>query len=144
MLINEALTARAIEPHEDDPIWAVVEHAVGFPTPAKMAEVRRQYLSAERRLVAFEINGVLVGALGFEEAAPKDAIMEHIAVAVSARGQGVGRDIVRWLCSQGFAALRAETHADAVGFYERCGFEVERFVDGRFPDTARFRCVLWC
>lgn len=66
-----------------------------------------------------------------------------IAVAEDRRRRGVGRFLVEAILREGgFSALQAETDADAVGFYRKCGFETERFVR-TFPDgeAERFRCV---
>lgn len=50
--------------------------------------------------------------------------------------------MVEWLSHEGFHLIEAETDADAVEFYRRCGFTTEGLVDRRFPGTPRFRCTL--
>jgi len=39
-----------------------------------------------------------------------------------------------------FMSLEAETDADAVSFYERCGFAITSLGE-RFPGIERFRCI---
>lgn len=126
---------------ESDPVWRLLENAVGFPTPAKMAAVRLDYASSSRRLVAFEIDGHLVAALGFIGDGSAVARMLHIAVAEHSRRMGIGRALVAWLDSQGFNTIMAETDLDAVGFYERVGFTATP-TTSEYPNAQRFRCVL--
>lgn len=67
-------------------------------------------------------------------------ILTAIGVAVSHRGRGLGRRLLRevertidddW--------IEAETDDDAVGFYRSCGFAVESLGE-KYPGVERFRC----
>ena len=50
--------------------------------------------------------------------------------------------MLRQLCAKlMLKQLTAETDADAVGFYQRCGFEVESLGE-LYPGAERFRCTL--
>lgn len=67
----------------------------------------------------------------------------NIAVAPNARRRGIGKTMITALQQKHRTAITAETDNDAVGFYRKCGFEIQGFT--RRYDTAeyqRYSCVL--
>lgn len=126
---------------------ALVGHALGSATEARLDAVMAQYAAPSWRLLGFETGGSLVGCIGYaaetDESATTAAAVQHIAVVPEARRSGVGRTMLRWLREvDGLRALRAETDDDAVGFYRRCGFSAERVTHPRFPAARRWACTL--
>jgi ribosomal protein S18 acetylase RimI-like enzyme len=119
-------------------------YSVGYPTPEKLDRVLQRYaVDPARRLVGFERDGSLDGYVGFELHGAGSATIWNIAVQLSARRQGLGRQIVRWLIDvAGLTRLTAETDQNAVEFYRRLGFTVTSLGDERYPGTERFRCDL--
>ena len=67
-----------------------------------------------------------------------------IAVAEQRRGRGIGSAMIRQaMNAEGIARLCAQTDADAVGFYQKCGFSTER-EEVRYPNgiSVRYSCFL--
>ena len=132
--------------HEAE-VRALVGHALGSSTAARLDEVMAQCAAPSWRLVGFEAAGSLVGCVGYaaetDESATAAAIVQHIAVVPEARRSGVGRTMLRWLREvEGLRSLRAETDEDAVGFYRRRGFSAERVTHPRLPEARRWACTL--
>jgi ribosomal protein S18 acetylase RimI-like enzyme len=132
-------------PRREEPaVRALVALSVGYPTPEKLDRILRRYADdPARHLVGFDRDGSLDGYVGFALHGAGSATIWNIAVRPSARRQGLGRQIVRWLIDvAGLTRLTAETDRDAVGFYRQLGFAVTSLGDERYPGTERFRCEL--
>lgn len=127
---------------EEAGVQELLAAAVGYPSPERLARVSARYREAGWRLLGLERGGRLVGLIGLEVQPPDRAVVQHIAVVPQERGRGIGRALL----SQAAAALAvrhltAETDADAVGFYRRCGFAVASLGEV-YPGVERFRCTL--
>ena len=95
-----------------------------------------------RVLLGLEAEGTLTGCIGVQPFPAGRAIIRHIAVDAACRKRGVGRSMVNYVQeTYGARALVAETDSEAVGFYKRCGFQVE-FLGETFTGTERFWCTL--
>ena len=127
----------------DESVRALLSYPVGFPTPGKLEDVRRKYQSEPNWIIkGYELDGDLVGCVGAEMLEPGRVEVRHIAVLPGKRNQGIGRSMLRQLSDElGLGQLAAETDGDAVGFYEKCGFEVESLGE-LYPGVERFRCTL--
>ena len=120
--------------------------ALGYP-PA-LAETKADRVIAEYQanpgqpMLGVEHNGELVGLIGLKLDDGPAAVIRHIVVQPALRDRGLGGAMIRAVCER-FALCRlvAETDRDAVGFYHRCGFEVESLGE-LYSGTERFRCVL--
>ncbi|HZQ38879.1 MAG TPA: GNAT family N-acetyltransferase [Dehalococcoidia bacterium] len=92
-------------------------------------------------LLGLEARGALVGCIGVEPRGSRHAVIRHIAVLPAHQRHGVGRAMIAFVQRQyAFMSLEAETDADAVSFYERCGFAITSLGE-RFPGIERFRCI---
>lgn len=92
-------------------------------------------------LYAYERDGLLVGVVGIEPRSDGEGEIRHIATAIESRLRGVGRRMIDLASGRhGLVVVEAETDADAVGFYEACGFDVVSLGE-LYPGTERFRCV---
>jgi len=132
------LTARVDEPH----IQALLAEAMGYTTLERLARVCARYREAGWHLLGLEEGGRPVGLIGLELQAPGRAVIHHIAVLPAQRHRGIGRALLRGAAeSLGLRHLTAETDADAVSFYRRCGFAVESLGE-KYPGVERFRCAL--
>lgn len=134
------LVPRRAEPEVRD----LFSLSVGYPTPEKLDRVLARYADdPQRRLIGFVRAGALDGSVGFEIHGATSATIWNIAVQPEARGQGLGRAIIRWLTDEiGLTRLAAETDRRAVGFYRRLGFSITSLGDARYPGTERFACKL--
>ena len=75
-----------------------------------------------------------------------DSFAEIMGIAVSDkfRRRGIGSQLIQFAMeSEGLERMHAQTDGDAVGFYRKCGFTVERIVVD-YPDgpAVRYNCVL--
>jgi ribosomal protein S18 acetylase RimI-like enzyme len=140
-----AISLIDLRPRVDEPdLRQVLAHSVGFPTPEKMERVCAEYrTSIDRVLLGVEDEGGrLVGCIGLILGPEAAAVVKNIAVRPDRRGQGVGRALLSEVIARfGLTALVAETDANAVDFYRRCGFSVES-LGQLYPGTERFRCTL--
>ena len=97
----------------------------------------------DRRLAIVGIEGDdhLFGLLGVEQLTAHRAVIRHIVVHPSTRGRGIGRRmLVQAIARFELSALMAETDADAVGFYKRCGCMVQSLGE-KYPGVERFSCM---
>jgi ribosomal protein S18 acetylase RimI-like enzyme len=119
----------------------VISASVGFPTTEKMTRVAEVYASDPSRTAFALVDGIqVVGVIGLEVLSPGQARITHIAVTPDRRQRGVGRMLIdRVSRLKGLSELFAETDGDAVEFYRRCGFSVERLHD-RQGNRERFMC----
>lgn len=93
-------------------------------------------------ILGADVNGELVGFIGFRPVPPDRAVIRHIAVRRDRRRQGIGKQMVLHVCNvYSLQEITAETDRDAIAFYRRVGFRVESFGE-KYPGTVRFLCRL--
>ena len=132
-----------LKPRLADPsVRKLLSSSIGFPTTAKIEQACNRYLQEPSWvLMGYELDGALVGCIGADVDAPRQALIHHISVTQGAMGQGIGRDMLRHLCLKySLRRLTAETDSDAVEFYRSCGFKVEALGE-QYPGIERFRCT---
>ena len=67
----------------------------------------------------------------------------NIAVAPNARKRGIGKAIISAIQQKYNTTIKAETDADAVEFYQKCGFATEAFMKTyNNAEYQRYKCVL--
>ncbi len=122
-------------------VLSVLEMAVGYPTPAKLAGIAETYRSNPCwSAYALVDQGLVLAVVGAEIQAEDSVRIRHIAVAQEWRRRGLGRRLIEELRRHlGATELYAETDADAAPFYERCGFSVSSLGE-RYPGVERFAC----
>jgi len=122
-------------------VLELLASAMGFPTAERLEQVRARYQEAGWHLLGIEQEGRLVGLIGLQVTAPGQAIIQHIAVAADARRLGIGRMLIGQAAAMlGGRRLTAATDAEAVGFYQRCGFTVQSLGE-KYPGVERFLCT---
>jgi ribosomal protein S18 acetylase RimI-like enzyme len=125
---------------DEDEVRALVREGTG--SSASAARTLARYRSGAWTLLGYVEAGSLVGCIGVEQAGRSEIVVHSLAVKPGFRRKGIGRFMVRELATAfGGSTLVAETDADAVGFYRRCGFAVTSLGE-RYPGTERFRCTL--
>lgn len=131
-------------PGQDDAILRqLLAYSVGYPTPDKIERRFAEYHDGDARCVlAYEIAGSVLGSVGLQHTAPGEAVIGNIAILPEQRGRGHGRRMVAAVWAR-FALhrLNAETDANAVGFYRRCGFAITSLGE-KWPGIERFDCEL--
>ena len=148
--ITLAIMEKRISPFRDakrhisNPIIQELLAASTFePTYEKMAaktdEIRQD---DSRELYIWVENGYIYGVCGFI-AHPDHVEILNIAVAENTRSRGYGSAMIAALCDKYGTAIHAETDDDAVGFYQKCGFETTE-IHKQYGDNKyrRWVCVL--
>ncbi|MEE8338474.1 MAG: GNAT family N-acetyltransferase [Dehalococcoidia bacterium] len=103
--------------------------------------VERYQRSNSWRLYGYPRGERLVGVIGLELRREGNGTIRHIAVVPESRLQAIGRRMIQLAESlHALSAVDAETDADAVGFYEACGFSIESLGE-LYRGVERFRCV---
>jgi len=93
------------------------------------------------RLLGYERGDRAIACIGFEELLDRSVVIHSLAVDPAHRRHCLGRRLIAELRARfPGSTLVAETDADAVGFYARCGFAIESLGE-RFPGVERFRCT---
>ena len=116
-------------------IWA--------PSDAKVGAILARYgCDPGWALLGYESDGLAIGCIGIAIGSHGEAIIEHIAVVADRRRQGIGSSLIRdAVKTLRISSLTAETDADAVLFYRRCGFETQSLGEV-YPGVERFLCRL--
>ncbi|MGI8316289.1 GNAT family N-acetyltransferase [Halobacillus mangrovi] len=128
----------------DDDIQ-VVKPLLSLATSENKAErALFQYLkSKDQCLFLYEKEGILAGCIGIELSMNQKAVIQHIAVSQDYRKQWIGKRMVEFIREQyNIRELRAETDDDAVGFYEKLGFEMESLSE-KYKGVTRYQCTLF-
>ena len=122
-------------------LLVVLAPSVGYPTPDKLSSLADRY-TREPSWSAYALfdGAIPVGVVGLEMTSLGCGHIRHIAVIPEAQRSGLGRRLIDGIRERAsLRELSAETDADAVRFYERCGFTV-RSLGERYPGVERFRC----
>lgn len=88
-----------------------------------------------------------VGAARLREYENRVGKIERVAIRAERRGEGWGRKIMAAVETtaheEGFALLRLDSQNDAIGFYERLGYEVvsESFIDAGIPHRTMVKLL---
>jgi ribosomal protein S18 acetylase RimI-like enzyme len=141
---EEATVLRDAIPGQDDAILRqLLTFSVGYPTPDKIERRFADYRDgADRCLLAYEVDGRILGSVGLVHIAHGEVVIGNIAVLPEYRGRGIGRRMVQQVWAHfGLHQLNAETDGNAVGFYRRCGFAITSLGE-KWPGTERFDCEL--
>ena len=115
--------------------------SVGNPSPTKLGKISDKYANEPGwALFGLEQEGQLIGLIGTELTGAGELRIHHISVVESERGRGYGHRLINEVCHKYNArTLISETDSDAVGFYEKYGFNVRPL--GSQPGRAeRFLC----
>jgi N-acetylglutamate synthase-like GNAT family acetyltransferase len=125
----------------EKPIQDVFALAVGYPTPEKLAGLAAQYESMPTWSAFALFEGAApLGVIGLEQRSPGCAQIRHISVVPDIQRSGIGRRLIEESRTRnGLRELYAETHSDAVPFYQRCGFVVTSLGE-LHPGVERFAC----
>lgn len=137
----DKMLAEAKSKLNDQRVQEALELSV-FPDPDRLGETTEAYRADPKlELYAYEIEGELIGIIGFRLDAERHLIVEHLAVLPEHRGLGYGRGLILEAIElKQPSRIVAETDEEAVDFYRNIGFEVESLGD-RYAGVERFKCV---
>ena len=110
---------------------------------AKTEQILQEYRDCpDQPFLGMEMNGELVGFIGFRLKPPDGVVIRHITVRRNHRRRGIARQMIFQACMENhFKEISAETDLDAVAFYRRIGFTVESLGE-KYPGVERFSCKL--
>ena len=116
--------------------------SIGFPTEARIQEVCDRYATQGNwRLMGVELNGALTGCVGVELLDGGSGQVRHISVQPEEQRKGIGRAMLDHIRDHfQLENVTAVTDSDAVGFWLRCGFNVESLGE-QYPGVERFNCT---
>lgn len=128
---------------ESDPaLISIIRHAIGSPNADKVDSVIQMYKADPKcHLWGISLHGKLVSVLGVEEITDTESRIRHIATQTGDRNRGHASNLIRHVFTESINTLWAETSEDAIGFYERNGFEIKS-IGEQWPGVERFRCTL--
>jgi len=128
---------------DDQAVRELLAVAADHPIAETAAAACRRYAGqAEWELAGWDRDGTVVACIGTERAGPGVVRIRHLAVAADARGQGIGRSLIRRLCQDlQSGRLLVEADAETVGFFRKCGFSTAP-LSGGDVDSQRFLCEL--
>lgn len=105
-------------------------------------EYEKYLMENSRHLYSWEVNGEAIGCMGIEFINAAHCVIKHIAVSPAARGNGVGRKMIDFICDEySFDLISVETDKDAVEFYRSYGFKITSLGE-KYPGVERFLCEL--
>lgn len=131
---------------KEDSDWEQVRELLAacmYPNEEKINRQVVLYQSDEFLLLyGVVIQSELVGLIGVSVDTTGKGVLRHIAVKPNHRGQGIGHTMIKHMMQiHNLIRLEAETDRDAVGFYQRAGFDVACLGE-KYPGVERFLCVL--
>jgi ribosomal protein S18 acetylase RimI-like enzyme len=108
-------------------------------TDRRMEEFRRR---EDLHLYGWLENDEILGACGVEIHSDC-VIINNIAVDPKVRKRGIGKSMITSIQQKYKQIVKAETDDEAVRFYQKCGFEIEKFIKTYNTDEyQRYKCVL--
>ena len=121
----------------------LISHCIFNPEESRIDAAIAKYQTNMYLLArGYMENGKVVGFIGIDVANMDQCVLIHISVEITARGQGVGRKMIKELVSEmGIKNIEAETDDDAVGFYKQCGFDVLNLGE-KYVGVNRYLCKL--
>ncbi|BCB04191.1 GNAT family N-acetyltransferase [Bacillus sp. KH172YL63] len=103
-------------------------------------EYKKSIDSPDRALYVMLQEETYVGCLVIEWKNDYFCEVKHIAVSPSARGRGIGREMIdRLVDTCSFTYLGAETDQEAVDFYRKIGWKITSLGE-KYPGVERFWC----
>ena len=126
----------------DARILAVLSHSLYEPSPEKLRTLAQTCASDHAVSVyACEDHGRILGVVIVKRTDHSTAEILRIATDPCHRRAGVASSLIfHAAAALQCAALTAETDDDTVGFYRKCGFQVETLAT-IYPGTNRYRCT---
>lgn len=132
------------------PAWSDDDLARIVKTPsAGERRIRRGWVAEEENQSAMA--GFVVANALSTPGAPTECELEFVFVATQARGQGIGRTLVRivleWAADLGAEEIRLELRASnirALRLYQQCGFTVAGHRPGYYLDPPEDAVLMRC
>ncbi|MGI2328322.1 GNAT family N-acetyltransferase [Planococcus sp. YIM B11945] len=115
---------------------------LSFVTQKSNEEYEKYMGLNQRKLFAYKLENKIVGCIGIELISGNLCEIKHIVVSPEERGQKIGSQMVQFVCKRfNLTSIFAETDQEAVGFYQKRGFDVESLGE-KYPGRERFLCTL--
>ena len=125
--------------------YEIYKHCMFMPTEEKFDKKIDLFLNDNSvKIFACLNQGKIIGVMVVSFIEEKKIEIIGIAVEVSARGKGVGSYMINQVVNNyGLLSVCAETDNDAVGFYQKNGFNITAFSEIYDGETVvRYRCKL--
>ena len=125
--------------------YEIYKHCMFMPTEEKFDKKIDLFLNDNSvKIFAYLNQGKIIGVMVVSFIEEKKIEIIGIAVEVSARGKGVGSYMINQVVNNyGLLSVCAETDNDAVGFYQKNGFNIIEFSETYGAETVvRYKCEL--
>ncbi|MDR3086073.1 MAG: GNAT family N-acetyltransferase [Christensenellaceae bacterium] len=126
----------------DRRVLDLLSHSHYMPTEERLNSLADQYES-DPNIYAFSccVNGSVIGIIVIKHHAGTTFEIVSMAVNPAFRGQGIGSKLISYAVNElKCGELKAETDADAVGFYRSCGFDILSLGE-KYPGVIRYLCT---
>ena len=125
--------------------YEIYKHCMFMPTEEKFNKKSDLFLNNNSvKIFACLNQGKIIGVMVVSFIEQKKIEIIGIAVEVSARGKGVGSYMINQVVNNyGLLSVCAKTDNDAVGFYQKNGFNIMEFSETYDGETVvRYKCAL--
>ena len=125
--------------------YEIYKHCMFLPTEEKFNNKIDTFLIDNSvKIFACFNQGEIVGVIVISFSEQRKIEIIGIAVELSARGKGIGSYMINQIVNDyGLVSVYAETDNDAVGFYQKNGFNITAFSEIYDGETVvRYRCKL--
>ena len=125
--------------------YGIYKYCMYMPNAEKFNKKADSLLSDDSvKIFASTYSGKTVGVTAVSFVEEHRALILGIAVDEDFRNNGCASYMIKELVREySISSLLAETDADAVGFYKKCGFDVEAFEEEYGDErVVRYRCEL--
>ena len=128
----------------DRSLQKVLAASVYNPTQARMDERAKRYSDSKFAVFAAIYDQKICGVIIIEISRNNRLTILDFAVSEPLRGQGIGTALIRHLQLEYTPSeICAQTDDDAVGFYRKLGFVIEKEPE-LYTDTVRYHCAYFC
>lgn len=120
---------------------ALLSLAMYMPTEEKLRLKAEKYAAGKEYRAVFAMEGDCPIGLCIFRSRQGGAEIISLSVLPLLQRRGIGRAMITHLQNRIRMPLTAETDDDAVGFYQKCGFSIDRLGEV-YPGVIRYRCTL--
>lgn len=142
---NELKLIELTQRNEVCQIYGIYKHCMFMPSEEKFSIKADQFLNDNSvKIFACCNQDMIEGVIVVFFAEQHIIEVVGIAVALSARGKGIGSYMINQVIKDyGLLSVSAETDKDAVGFYRKNGFSITEFHATYGNETViRYKCEL--
>jgi len=120
-----------------------IQHLLSYAmsSNAVMQEYDKYIYLSNRKLYTLFSENMAIGCIGIEIFETSNCIIKHLAVLPTQREMNAATKMIDFITEKhSLTQISAETDGEAVGFYEKYGFEITSLGE-KYPGVERFQCI---